>query len=203
MLHFRWVLGRRIDMYLAALAGQGHGDLAFEIEMLLTAGADRARPGMGGAVHALDRIAAQELIVGQDRFARGEAVLDGHRGGLRVDFDLGQPGGLARLLARPRGHRKYDLAVKFDPAVGQDRIAAEGRTAIVLARNIGGGQHGDHARRRTDGVEIEFRDPALGRANRITRRDVQNVRRFGHVVDKLRRALNLPGGAVMGDGIAH
>ena len=84
-------------MHRTALAGQGHGDLPLEIEVLLTADVERARRAMPGPFHVRTRLAAQELVVGEDRLARGEARLDRDTRRLLLDRDARQAAGAAGL----------------------------------------------------------------------------------------------------------
>ena len=74
--------------------------------------------------------------------------------------------------------------------VGEHRIVAGDRADIVLAGNVGGGQHRDHAGRRAHRVEIEPSDlPARDR--RAADRDVQRAFRLADVVDVGRAARDM------------
>ena len=192
------MLRRREDVHRAALAGQGHGDLPLEIEVLLTTDVERARRGMPGPFHVRTRLAAQKLVIGEDRLARGEACLDRDTRRLLIDRDARLAAGAAGLVPAERRHREDHLAVKGDAAVGEDGIVAEDRAAIVPSGDVGGGQNRHDAWRGPYRIEVERGDPAAGGMRGIAGRDMHQRRRLGNVVDKARRALDVPEGAVMG-----
>ncbi len=105
-------------------------------------------------------------------------------------FDFGPPRGLARCGVRSRHHREHRLADELHQAVGENRIVGDDRAAIVLARDVGRGQHRDDARRRLDGAGIEPRDARVG-ALAQAQRDMARAGKFGDVVDVGRLAGNV------------
>ena len=56
---------------------------------------------------------------------------------------------------------EHRLAGEQHDAVGEDRIVVLDRADVVDAGNVGGGDHGDDARRGPHGVEVERPDPAV------------------------------------------
>ena len=101
VLHLARMLGRGIDGDVLVLAGNGKGDLAFEIEMLLAADPHpalqpvRRRGDRRGRVAALQRQWRRHQPA-VDRIEPGN-VDDGRQ---FLVFDLGQPAGAPRLFAR-------------------------------------------------------------------------------------------------------
>src|SRR5690349_2838454 len=97
-----------------------------------------------------------KLIRGEDILrALSERILDGDGRALRVHLDIRQARGAARRIARLRHHGKDDLSVEHDLAIGEDRVIAGARAAIVDARNISRGQDGDNSRISLDAVEVD------------------------------------------------
>ncbi len=157
-------------------------------------------PGFGDGVL---RRAGQELIVGQDHVAGPQPVIDRDCGRFRAHFDIRQAGGVAGLVVALRHHGENNLTVKIDGALGQNGIAAKGRAAFVRSRNILCRQHRRHTGGGPHRIQIKFADPALGAIWGVARRHVQQISRFGYIVDIAGIALDLPGGAVVGQGVAH
>ena len=90
---------------------------------------------------------APEFVGRQDvRGLHGHRIIDRDRRLLRGDLDLRQARGAARGIAGLGHDGEDDLAMKHDLAVGENRIVAMRRTAIIHAGNIGGGEDGDDAR---------------------------------------------------------
>ena len=154
---------------------------------------------MSGLFHVRTRLAAQELVVGDHRLARGKAGLDRHTRLLLLDGNARQSAGAAGLVPAQRHHREYDLAVKRDALLGEDRIVAEDRAAVVLSRNVGSGQNRDDTGCRPHRIEVERGDPAARGMWSVAGRHVHQRRRLGNVVDKSRRALDVAHGAVVGE----
>ena len=134
------MLRRREDVHRTPLAGERHGDLPLEIEVLLTADVERARRGVPGLFHVRTRLAALKPVVGDDRLARGEACLDRDTRRLLLDRDARLAAGAAGLVPAERRHREDHLAVKRDAFLSEDGIVAEDRAAIVPSGDVGGGQ---------------------------------------------------------------
>ena len=65
------------------------------------------------------------------------------------------------------GDGEHRLAVIFDQAVGENRIAHEGRTHIVDARNVAGGHHRGNAGRPDHRCQIHGYDPRVSDAGSV------------------------------------
>ena len=149
MLHFARVLRGGIDRHVLILAGHGHGDMAFEIEMVLSADAHPAFDPPWRVCQRYGRIAACKRQRRSDQF-RTDGIEVGNIDDRRqlVIFDLGQPAGPAGLFACLRNHREYRLPEELHLAVGKNRLVMPaGRADIVFAGHVGSQQHVDHAGR--------------------------------------------------------
>ena len=122
---------------------------------------------------------------------------------LLIDRDACLAAGAAGLVPAERRHREDHLAVKGDAVFGEDGIVAEDRAAIVPSGDVGGGQNRHDAWRGPYRVEVERGDPAAGGMRGIAGRDMHQRRWLRNVVDKARRALDVPEGAVMGQGLPN
>ena len=152
------------------------------------------------AAISLAGIAAPEFVGRQDVLGPlRQRILDGDRRRLLGDLDLRQPRGAARGIARLGHHGEDDLAMEQDFAVGENRIIAHGRAAVVDARNVGGGEDGDDARIFAHRVEIACDDATPGTLWRVARRDMQRAFGLAHVVDIDGAALHMKCRAVMGE----
>ena len=98
-------------------------------------------------------------------------------------LDLREPRGATRLFAGPCDDAVDRLAEELHNAVRQHRLVmTAGRRDIVLARNVLGGQHVDHAGRRSHRRQVHLPDPAM-RDGRQAETAVQQAGRLGHVID--------------------
>ena len=84
-----------------------------------------------------------------------------------------------------------------DLVVREQRLVVEGRRDVVLAGNVGGGQHRDDARRRAHGGKIERAQPPAGLVGHADR-DVQRALRLADVVDIGRRAAHVQARRIVG-----
>ena len=141
-----------------------------------------------GGERALD-VAAAELVIGQHAGAGLHRVVDRDRGLRLRDVDLRQPRGASRLVAGARDDGEQGLAVKQDFLVGEQRFVGERGGDVVLAGNVGRGEHSDDAGRRANSVEIE-------RAQR-------SRRLVGHADADMQRARGLADVVDIGRGPAH
>jgi hypothetical protein len=82
-----------------------------------------------------------------------------------------------------RHHGEHDLAVKLDLARDEHRVVAGDRADIVLARNVGCGQHRDDAGRGAHRGEVDAEQLAR-RNRRAADRDVKQAFGLAHVVDE-------------------
>ena len=140
-----------MDEHVAALARNGVGDLAFEIEMVLPADHAACRDrrcgarGERGVRVAEPHLVRRQLGGRRRRRARPRRVISAGRSSYstRASFAAARA-----ALDRLRRHGEERLAGILDHVLGEDRIVVEDRARIVLAGNVGGGQHADDARRR-------------------------------------------------------
>ena len=89
------------------------------------------------------------------------------------------------------------LADELDEVGGeQGLVVAVGRADVVLARDVGCGQHADHALGGAHRVDIDPGDPRV-RLGREAELDVQQAGRLGQVVDVERLAGDVAAGAVV------
>ncbi len=144
------VLARGVHRHLVAFAGNGERGLALEIEMLLAADRELAlEPVRGGGDRGL-RVAAAEGVVVLHARAGLQRVGDGDRRRPRLDLDPAEPRGAARLVAGAGDDGEQRLAVEHDLALGEQRLVGEHRRDVVLAGNVGRGDHRDDAGRGPD-----------------------------------------------------
>ncbi len=192
------VLRRRIDGDLVVLAGDRQGDLPLEIEVLLPAdphpaGQAPGRRGDGG----LGVAAAQGQGIG-DQHA-------GRQGGVHVEdrrqflvLDHRELDGTPRLLARRGGDGEDRLAHELDEIGREQRlVVAVGRADVVLAGDVGGGQHADDAVGRADRGQVDLDDPGM-RLGRQAELDVEQPGGVGQIVDVERLAGDVAARAVVG-----
>ena len=184
--------------------GTRSADLAFEIELLLAADAQPA--GAAGAAPRdappRRRRAAGQRIGDQD--ARRQRRLDVEDRRQLLVLDHGELGRAARRVARCRGDGEHRLADELDELRRQQRVVvATSRADVVLARDVGGGQH-VRRRRARRGLAPDRRLRILRmRLGREAERSVQQPCRLGQVVDVGRLAGDVAAGAVMGARIVR
>ncbi len=93
------------------------------------------------------------------------------------------------------------LAEEADIGVGEERVVAEGGRHVVLAGDVGGGEHGHDAGRGAHGRDIE-REQAPARLRRLADGDVQRALGLADVVDILRGALDVLDAGIVRQGLA-
>ncbi len=209
MLHLGRMLRRAVEVDATVLLRQRVGDLTFEIELLLPADVElaahspRRRDHGGGRVAALKMHRRQHIRLQALRFLRCQ---HGHQ---HVVVDPGEARGASRRGVRRSNHDEHRLADILDEPVGEDGIVVDDGAAIVRAGDVGGGQHGDHARRRAHRREVDRPDPGMRLLGQAERRmqgagDLRNVvdverfagdmqmRRFVRMAHARRRKRSLP-----------
>ena len=121
------MLGRGMHQQVAVLARQGEGDLAFEIEMLLPADAERGGELVRRGLQRSVGIAAQDGRRRLDVGLLGQRRLDIEDGLGRLDVEPGALGGGARLIERMGHHHGQRLAGMLHLVLGEQRLLlAEG-----------------------------------------------------------------------------
>ena len=202
VLHFRGVLGGRVDPHLVVLAGHRERGLPLEIEVFLAAGAHASGEPVGGGGDRRLRLPAPELVGRQHLGAGGEAVLHGDPGRTCVDLDAGAARGPAGRVSGARDDREHHLSVKEDLARSEDRVVPEDRAAVVRARDVLGGEDRHHPRDGAHRVEVDRPERAARRRSGESGGDVHRAGRLGHVVDVGGAPLHVASGAVVGEGEA-
>ena len=199
VLHLGRVLGRDIDDHILVLAGHGHGDLTFEIEVILPADAETALDATRRRRHRGTGIAApQGQRIGHiimTRIPGGDRI---QREGQGLILDLCLLRSAAGLIAALGDNGEDRLAPEQHMVLGEDRIVmlAIGRD-IVDARQVGGGQHAQHAGMGQRVGEIHAGDPAM-RAFRQAQIGMDQTLRLGKIVGVVGPAGDMLDGAVMG-----
>ncbi len=184
MLHFARMLRRGIDGDVLVLARHGHGDLAFEIEMILPADAHLPLQPARRLGNSFRRIAALQRQRRRDEPVRlriefADVDDEGHF----LVFDLRKLAGAPRLLPRLGDDAEDRLAMELHHAVGQHRLVmAAGRRNVVLARHVPGRQHVDHAGCRAHRRQVDLHDRAM-RDGREPKAAMQSAGGLRHVVD--------------------
>ena len=151
----------------------------------------------GGAVVLAERVVGQDVTVG------GERVID-----RRCTACRSRPRPWRACAARrasPRVSRhdgEHDLAVELDLSVDEHRIVVQHRADVVLAGNVGGGEHRDHAGRGAHRIEIDA-EQLPGRDRRAADRDMQQPLRLADVVDEGRAAGDMLRRGVVAHRAAH
>ena len=202
MLHLARMLRRGVDQHVAVLTRDGERHLAFEIKVLLPADAQPAFHAIGAFGERGGAVVLAEGVVGQDVLVGGERVIDGHAVRAGRDLKLGELDGAPRFAARLRHHRERDLPVKLDASFDEDRIVVQHRPDIVLAGNVCGGEHSDHAGRGAHRIEIDAKQLPDG-YRRTADRDMQQAFRLPHVVHEGRGPGDMLGRRVMAQRAPH
>ena len=183
VLHLGRVLGRGVDVEVAVLAGDGHGDLAFEIEVVLSADGELAaqpvrRGGDGAAATSPSRMVwAGSMTVPA---ARASAMVED--AGQVFVGDLRQAA--ARRLRRGfRRRRRTATGRRTGPGRRRraDHRRATGLTSLV-AGNVLRADDSDDAGRGADGGQVQRDDAGVG-AFADAETDMEQVARLGDVVD--------------------
>ena len=202
VLHLGRVLGRAHDVHVAAVAGSGERDLAFEIEMILAAAAQLAgEPMRRGGERGLDLAARHDLRRRDQALAR-HRLLDAEHCRQRLVFDRDQLCRRARLIERRRRDRGHRLALVLDDIDGEHRLVAADRRDVVLARDVRRRDHGDHARGGERAGEIDVLDARM----RMRAQHQGGFERAGHVRDVVeiaRRAGDVADRAVVAHRRVH
>ena len=197
MLHFARMLRRRIDRDLVLLAGDGEGDLRFEIKMILAADFHAAFEAQRRAREAGGGVAARQRQRIGDQRAAGPRCGNVENERQLVIADLRQRGGAAGGVSGQRRYRENRLAGIMHHALRQHRLVVAMRRAdVVDARNISCREYCNDTRRGAHWRKID-RGEAGMRLLRQAEREMHEAVRLGHVVNICRLTAHVPRGAVM------
>ena len=136
MLHFAGMLSGGVDQNRTVIGGNGKGDLAFQIEVLLTADLHGAGAALWRRRNRLAEIAVNKRVVGKDYLTGSSALFDRHVGLFRIDLDLSQQRGAACGVAGDGNDSEDRLVMEEDAAFGKDRLVGSSGRNIVFARNV-------------------------------------------------------------------
>ena len=122
VLHLSGVLGGAVDQHVAALPGQGEGDVALEIELVLTADAEAALQPVGSLADGPARVAVSHVVGRQHEGLAAHRRVDvEHRLELFV-VDLRQLRRAPGMLDRRGCHRKDRMADVLHQPIGEDGV---------------------------------------------------------------------------------
>ena len=180
-------------MELPGLARRRQRGLAFEVEMLLPAHLDAALEAVRRRYERFPGVPADHSLRRLELLPR---LRDRDLGGERLGLDLRQS---CRGAGGPIALRRDDeqgLARIEDLPFREELVVVKHRTDIVLARNVGGGEDRDHARRGADFGEVEPGEPCVA-VGREAEGEMQRSGRLGQIVDIARAAGDMALGAVV------
>ncbi len=199
-LSLRGMLRRGVDRDLVVLAGDGKGDLAFEVEMLLAADTEAPAKGLRRLGERLLDVAADKRHRRPDQGAVGAGRLDGQDRGQILVGDHREARGPARGVAGAGRHGEDRLADIHHGALGEHGLVVAVRGGdLVDPRHVGGGEHADDAVHCPHGREVDRDEPGM-RPLAEPKADMQQAVGLGGIVDVERRAGGMPGRAVMRAG---
>ena len=204
VLHFARMLGGRPDGDVVVLAGNGHGDMAFEVEMFLPADPHPAGEAARRKLQFGLSIAPRQGQRLGDNFGAVFQSVEDIRVMRQVAIgDLRLAGGAPRDVAGFGDDGKCRLAMKLHQTVCQHRFVVEMAGAdIVGMRHVLSRQHVDDAGRGFDVRQVHGDDLRMSAVGHAQRR-VQRPRRFRDVVDIISGARHMLVGAVMAQGRMH
>ena len=191
------VLGRGIDRHVGIFLRHGERDLAFEVEMVLTAAPRLARDPVRRGGDGGRRVAPLHDLRRGDVALALHRLLDGEHRLEQFVVDRDQRRRPPRGVAVRSGDGCHRVTRIFGDAVGQDRLAGEDRRYVVDPGNVGGGDDGAHPRNRARRRAVDRADPGMGvRAGREP--DLLRAGDGRHIVD-IDRA---PGDVLLGAFVA-
>ncbi len=184
-LHLARMLRRHVDVQAAALAGDRKRDLAFEIEVVLSATGERAGESMRCARERVRHVAAHDVYRRQHVRLRSQRRVDRQDRRQRRDVQAGEGRRPPRRVDAGRRDGENRLPGEMNDARREDRVVGFDRTDIVDTRDIGGSDDGDHSRSVPDTIEIEALDRAV-RMRAYAERGVEGAARLRQVVGVIR-----------------
>jgi len=196
------MLSGAVHHHVAAFLRQRQRGLALEVEMLLSAHFQPAGQGQRrGLQPGLDIAEAVDARTFLEAGICGERLVDGEDRRFRGDLGPAERCRPPRSAMAGGGDEKQRLAHVMHRPVAEERLVMKRRgRAIGEGIEIGGGQHGHHARGGPHGVEIE-RDQPAARDLREAEGEVQAILRHGNVVEIAGGAGDMQLGRVMGEGL--
>ena len=182
-LNLAGMLSRGDHRHIVVLAGNRHGNLSLEVEVVLPADGHAIRHAARRPLEGSRRVAARQGQRFGDERPRRPRRLDCKDRRQRRVCDHRQPRGAARLIARARGHGEDRLSGVFDQ-IGREHglVVAVGRADVVGARYVDRRDHQQYALGRPHRPQVETLDPRMGLGG-DAQIDVKQVRGFGQVVD--------------------
>jgi len=164
VLNFAGMLRRGIDRHLVILAGNGHRDMALQIEMILAADPHLTRQKVRRIFQRPVHITiAQRQRVGDMRIVGRHRAYDIRLVRMVFIIDFRKLRRTAGGVPRFGDDGEDRLTEKGALAIGQNRfVMACGRAEIVCSGNVGCGQYTDDARRRPHPFKIHTRDGGTG-----------------------------------------
>ncbi len=180
VLNLRRMLGRTQDMHCALLARRRHGDLAFEVKVLLAAHLNRALKTIWRAHKRSHIPASHDLSRFQGGIGRACSG-NGQDGWQRFVLDLAKPCRHARRLDRCGGNQKQRLARKDGLVLRQQQIVVKDRRDIVVTRDICCGEDRDHTRRGANGLKVHTENIGVGMRT-PAKRQMQHIAGLSDIV---------------------
>ena len=196
MLPLRRVLGRGHHGDVPGLAGRRQRHLAFQVEMLLPAGAEFSREAARRGGDGGGGIATPDHLRRDDILAEFQRALDAQHGLERRDLRLHRRCRAQRLVARGGDDEGQRHAGEFHQRIGKQRLTLRGRRDVVLARDVARAEDRDDARHGTRGLGVQRRQPPMWDGGEHQRR-MQRAGDIGDVVGVARLAGRVLQRAVM------
>jgi len=190
VLHLTGVLRAAVDQPLVLFLRHGIGDLAFQVEVLLSTDFERPAQGMGRAGQRCCRIAAAHRDRWQHITLFSQRLAHVQHSGQRGDVGHDQPRGPARQRHLIGYHQTQHLANVLHFVDGKHRLVTGKRRQHRVTWHIAGQNDPTHAGQGQCCRRIHTPEPTVGHA-RQDRCRMQGAAQFGQVVDIGCRAGNL------------
>ena len=181
-LYFGRVLAGGMHKHAAVFLRQRYAGLAFQIEVLLPADIDLALQAVRRSRQCRIRITALLGVAGAHEELFGQCLAGIKDGRQVLVFDLGQLCRLARGGVTGRGDSEDRLADMLNHLARQHRITGEDRADVGMTGYVGHGEHRDHARVGTHGLQIELGNARM-RPGAVADGGMQNTLGLGQVID--------------------
>ena len=202
VLHFAGMLGAAVDEPLVLLLRQRVGDLAFEVEVFLATGFERAVQAVRRLAQGSGGVAAAHDDRRQHEALRGQRLLHAQDGRQGLNVQAHGARGAARLVGAVRHHQPDDLPGVLHVVLREDWFVVGKGGQYRVAGNVGGEHDVDHPGKRQRGAGVDLPQPAVGHAGKDGR-GVQRAAHFRDVVNVTRRARGVGGGALVRQGRAQ